>query len=113
MAMIRGHARLVLYDPAVGVAAENRVIRAWKPPLPGVREVFHAAFATHAYPPHTHHGGEDCVVLSGAIRDHSGVHKRGDYVFYGPNTEHLDLKALEGEECVIFVAAHGGVEYHA
>jgi AraC-like DNA-binding protein len=27
---------------------------AWRPPVPGVAEVFHASFADHAYPSHTH-----------------------------------------------------------
>jgi AraC-like DNA-binding protein len=57
-----------LYDPAVDVTAENRVIRAWKPPLSGVREVFHAAFATHAYPSHTHDVWTVFIVDDGAIR---------------------------------------------
>jgi AraC-like DNA-binding protein len=29
-------------------------VKAWKPPVPGIREVFHAHFVDHAYPPHTH-----------------------------------------------------------
>lgn len=29
-------------------------MRAWRPEVPGVREVLHADFVEHAYPPHTH-----------------------------------------------------------
>lgn len=36
-------------------------VRAWRPPVPGVREVLHARFHTHAYPPHTH--GSWTVIL--------------------------------------------------
>jgi methylphosphotriester-DNA--protein-cysteine methyltransferase len=36
------------------VPAGTAVTRAWKPPIEGLREVFHATFSTHAYPPHTH-----------------------------------------------------------
>jgi len=48
-------------------AADTRVIRAWKPPIPGIREVFHAAFSTHAYPPHTHDVWTILIVDSGEI----------------------------------------------
>lgn len=43
-------------------------IRAWKPPIHGVREVFHARFTTHAYPPHTHDVWTVFIVDEGAIR---------------------------------------------
>ena len=43
-------------------------VRAWKPPVPGVREVLHATFADHAYPPHTHDVWTLFVVDEGAIR---------------------------------------------
>src|SRR5919108_2103731 len=43
----------VLYDPAVG-ASTRGTVRAWRPPIQGVREVLHASFREHAYPPHTH-----------------------------------------------------------
>jgi AraC-like DNA-binding protein len=69
-----------LYDPAVDVqvgsvvepAARERssapVIRAWKPAIAGIREVFHARFTDHAYPPHTHDVWTLFVVDDGAIR---------------------------------------------
>lgn len=43
-------------------------IRAWKPRLAGVREVFHARFADHAYPPHVHDVWTLFIVDDGAIR---------------------------------------------
>ena len=58
----------VLYDPAMIAPAGTEVIRAWKPPIAGIREVFHAAFTTHAYPPHTHDVWTVFIVDAGAIR---------------------------------------------
>src|SRR4029453_19132080 len=84
-------------------------VRAWQPALPGVREVFHARFVEHRYPPHTHDTWTVLIVDEGAIRyeldsrahrsrhgtvtvlpphvvhdgraaDHSGFRKRGLYV---------------------------------
>jgi AraC-like DNA-binding protein len=43
-------------------------MRAWKPPVAGIREVFHARFADHAYPPHTHDVWTLFIVDDGAIR---------------------------------------------
>ena len=39
----------------------------WKPPVAGIREVFHARFADHAYPPHTHDAWTLFIVDEGAI----------------------------------------------
>ena len=50
-------------DPAVPAVA----IRAWKPPIAGIREVLHARFADHAYPLHTHDVWTLFVVDDGAI----------------------------------------------
>jgi AraC-like DNA-binding protein len=58
----------VLYDSAMVAPAGTQVIRAWKPPIAGVREVFHASFTTHAYPPHTHDVWTVFIVDEGAIR---------------------------------------------
>jgi AraC-like DNA-binding protein len=41
---------------------------AWKPRVAGVREVLHASFATHAYPPHVHDVWTLFVVDEGAVR---------------------------------------------
>lgn len=43
-------------------------IRAWKPHVAGIREVFHARFIDHAYPPHTHDVWTLFIVDEGAIR---------------------------------------------
>jgi AraC-like DNA-binding protein len=43
-------------------------VRAWQPALPGVREVFHARFVAHRYPPHTHDTWTVLIVDRGAIR---------------------------------------------
>ena len=48
--------------------AQTHEIRAWKPSIDGVREVFHATFRTHAYPPHTHDVWTVFIVDEGAIR---------------------------------------------
>ena len=43
-------------------------VRAWKPPIPGVREVLHARHVEHAYPVHTHDVWTVLLVDQGAIR---------------------------------------------
>jgi AraC-like DNA-binding protein len=43
-------------------------VRAWQPSLPGIREVFHARFVEHRYPPHTHDTWTVLVVDQGSIR---------------------------------------------
>jgi AraC-like DNA-binding protein len=59
-----------LYDPAVIVDAGEPLdtVRAWKPPVPGVREVLHARHVEHAYPIHTHDVWTVLLVDEGAIR---------------------------------------------
>jgi AraC-like DNA-binding protein len=49
-------------------AQHAQSIMAWKPPVPGVQEVFHAAFVDHAYPGHTHDTWTVLVVDDGDIR---------------------------------------------
>src|SRR5262245_43717751 len=44
------------------------IVHAWKPAVPGIREVLHARFADHAYPPHTHDAWTLFVVDDGAVR---------------------------------------------
>jgi len=53
-------------------------VRAWKPAVEGVHEVFHARFLDHAYPRHTHDAWTMFLVDEGAIaydldRRHRGV----------------------------------------
>jgi AraC-like DNA-binding protein len=62
-----------LYDPAVtpivaGATEPLDTVRAWKPPVPGVREVLHARHVEHAYPVHTHDVWTLLLVDEGAIR---------------------------------------------
>lgn len=52
-------------------------IRAWKPSVPGIREVLHAQFTNHAYPPHTHDAWTLLIVDDGAIRYDLDGHARG------------------------------------
>ncbi len=58
----------VLYDPAVPAAAPDVAVRAWKPPIDGIREVLHARFRDHAYPLHTHDTWTLFIVDDGRIR---------------------------------------------
>lgn len=43
-------------------------VLAWRPPVPGVREILHARFHTHVYPPHTHAFWTVIVVDEGDIQ---------------------------------------------
>ncbi len=52
----------------MGAQAFVPVVRAWRPTVPGVREVLHAEFIDHAYPLHTHDVWTLFIVDRGAIR---------------------------------------------
>ena len=54
-------------DGGVVVGRGPSVAHGWKPPVAGIREVFHARFADHAYPPHTHDAWTLFIVDEGAI----------------------------------------------
>jgi AraC-like DNA-binding protein len=56
-----------LYDLCI-VASTPEWVRAWKPAVPGIHEVFHARFVDHAYPPHTHDAWTVFIVDDGAVR---------------------------------------------
>lgn len=43
-------------------------VRAWRPAVPGIAEVFHARFVRHAYPMHTHDVWTLLIVDAGAVR---------------------------------------------
>jgi AraC-like DNA-binding protein len=43
-------------------------VRAWKPGVPGIREVLHARFTDHAYPSHAHDAWTLFIVDEGSIR---------------------------------------------
>ena len=55
-------------DGGIVVGRGRPVAHGWKPPVAGIREVFHARFADHAYPPHTHDAWTLFIVDEGAIR---------------------------------------------
>jgi AraC-like DNA-binding protein len=52
-------------------------VRAWKPRVPGIHEVFHARFIDHVYPPHTHDAWTVFIVDEGAIRYDLETRHRG------------------------------------
>ena len=52
-------------------------VRAWRPAVPGIHEVFHARFVDHAYPPHTHDTWTVFIVDEGAIRYDLEARHRG------------------------------------
>ncbi|HST67032.1 MAG TPA: AraC family transcriptional regulator [Mycobacteriales bacterium] len=50
---------------------------AWRPAVPGVAEVFHASFADHAYPSHTHDTWTLLIVDDGLVRYDLDRHEHG------------------------------------
>jgi AraC-like DNA-binding protein len=63
-----------LYDFCV---ADDPPIRAWRPPVPGVAEVFHARMTSHVYPMHTHQAWTLLIVDDGMIRYDLHHHQHG------------------------------------
>lgn len=57
--------------------ASQEYVRAWDPHVPGLREVFHARFVDHAYPPHTHAAWTVLIVDTGAVRYALDRHEHG------------------------------------
>lgn len=57
--------------------AERERVRAWRPRLDGVHEVFHARFVGHRYPPHTHGTWTVLILDAGAIRYDLDRHPHG------------------------------------
>jgi AraC-like DNA-binding protein len=52
-------------------------IRAWRPEVPGVSEVFHAYFPDHAYPLHTHDTWTLLIIDTGLVRYDLDRHEHG------------------------------------
>ncbi|MEY9967138.1 AraC-like DNA-binding protein [Streptacidiphilus sp. MAP12-16] len=52
-------------------------VSAWRPPVAGVVEVFHAHFTEHAYPMHVHDAWTLLIVDDGAVRYDLDRHERG------------------------------------
>jgi AraC-like DNA-binding protein len=65
-----------LYDLRL-LTSSGEWVRAWKPAVPGIHEVFHARFVDHAYPPHTHEAWTVFIVDEGAIRYDLETRHRG------------------------------------
>jgi len=66
----------VLYDPAMARSAGRDTVQAWRPAVPGIREVLHATFTEHAYPPHTHDVWTVLLVDRGGVRYDLDRHER-------------------------------------
>jgi AraC-like DNA-binding protein len=73
--------RPVLYDPRMSLAPRQppgpEWVRAWKPVVAGVHEVFHAHFVDYAYPPHVHDAWTVFIVDDGWIRYDLEARHRG------------------------------------
>jgi AraC-like DNA-binding protein len=54
-------------------------ITAWRPDVPGIHEVFHARFTTHAYPSHTHDAWTLLIVDDGMVRYDLDRHEHGAF----------------------------------
>ena len=70
----------VLYDPDMTPSRRQpgpEWVRAWKPVVAGVHEVFHARFVDYAYPPHVHDAWAVFVVDDGWIRYDLETRHRG------------------------------------
>lgn len=52
-------------------------IQAWRPNVPGIHEVFHARFTSHAYPSHTHDAWTLLIVDAGMVRYDLDRHEHG------------------------------------
>jgi AraC-like DNA-binding protein len=61
----------------VPTAPPREWVRAWKPEVPGISEVFHARFVDHVYPRHTHEDWTVFVVDDGGIRYELDARARG------------------------------------
>lgn len=59
---------------------------------------------------HKHIGSEDCFVLQGGFEDDHGSHHAGDYIHYPAGSIQRNLRALDGEDCILFLVNHHGIE---
>ncbi|WP_051722738.1 AraC family transcriptional regulator [Streptomyces albus] len=53
--------------PGTGSDRTRTSVRAWRPPVPGIAEVFHAHFTDHAYPAHTHDTWDLMILDDGSV----------------------------------------------
>ncbi|WP_329174895.1 AraC family transcriptional regulator [Streptomyces decoyicus] len=68
-------------------------VSAWRPPVAGIAEVFHAHFTEHAYPSHTHDTWALMILNDGAVdfacdRHRHGVTGTGTVVLLPPGVAH-------------------------
>ncbi|WP_271633312.1 helix-turn-helix transcriptional regulator [Solicola gregarius] len=81
--------------------ASREQVRAWRPDVPGVAEVFHARFVDHVYPLHTHDTWTVLIVDTGAVRydlDHDEHGVLGSTVaLLPPHVPHNGRSATGGE----------------
>ncbi|MFC9229511.1 helix-turn-helix domain-containing protein [Streptomyces decoyicus] len=68
-------------------------VSAWRPPVAGITEVFHAHFTEHAYPSHTHDTWALMILNDGAVdfacdRHRHGVTGAGTVVLLPPGVAH-------------------------
>ena len=64
-------------SPSRGQPSAPEWVRAWKPVVEGVHEVFHAHFVDYAYPPHVHDAWTVFIVDDGWIRYDLETRHRG------------------------------------
>jgi AraC-like DNA-binding protein len=80
-AVDNGRQGAVLYDrcmsPPRRLPLGREWVRAWKPVVAGVQEVFHARFVDYAYPPHVHDTWTMFIVDDGWIRYDLEARRRG------------------------------------
>jgi AraC-like DNA-binding protein len=94
----------VLYDPVMSRSRRQSAgpewVRAWKPAVAGVHEVFHARFVDYAYPPHVHDAWTVFVVDDGWIRYDLETRHRGAggerVTILPPNVVHDGRAAASG-----------------
>lgn len=60
-----------------GGGPPRTTISAWRPPVPGIAEVFHAHFTEHAYPSHTHDTWALMILNDGAVDFACDRHRHG------------------------------------
>lgn len=75
------------------MVGSQSTVRAWRPALPGVAEVFHAHFVDHAYPMHTHDSWDLMILDQGAVgfsldRYEHGSADRGRVILLPPGVPH-------------------------
>jgi hypothetical protein len=88
---LSGRVGCVLY--VLGMHGGHARVRAWRPRVPGVAEVFHAHFIDHAYPMHTHDTWDLMILDDGAVdfaldRHHHGNGEHDRVILLPPGVPH-------------------------